>query len=49
MGAINTCEEADVEEQENLENWKVQFLEEQEIFEEDGIEVDAFGLDEWDG
>jgi len=31
-----------------LEKWKVQFLEEWESFEEDGMEVDAFGLDEWD-
>jgi len=32
------------EEQEGLEQWKVQFLEEQESFEEDGMEVDAFGM-----
>jgi len=35
------------EEQENLDKWKFQFLGEPECFEEDGMEVDAFGLDEW--
>jgi len=32
-------EEVDMEEQENLEKWRVWFLEEQESFEEDGMEV----------
>src|SRR5882724_5643899 len=36
------------EEWENLEKGKVQFLEEWDSFEEDGMEVDAFGPDEWD-
>src|SRR5882724_5461624 len=36
------------EEWENLEKWKGQFLEEWDSFEEDGMEVDAFRLDEWD-
>jgi len=34
--------------QENLNKWKVHFLGEPEGFEEEEIEVDAFGMDEWD-
>jgi len=34
------------EEQENLEKWKVHFLGQPEGFEEDEMEVDAFGMDE---
>ena len=33
--------------QENMEKW-VQFLGGPETFEEDGMEVNTFGLDEWD-
>ena len=29
-----------------MEKWKVRFLEEWDSFGEDGMEVDAFGLDE---
>ena len=34
------------EEWENYEEWRDQFLEEQESFEEDGMEVDAFGMED---
>jgi len=34
------------EEWESYEKWREQFLEEQESFEEDGMEVDAFGMDD---
>ena len=33
---------------ENLDKWKVHFLGELEGFEEEEMEVDAFGIDQWD-
>jgi len=35
------------DEQENLDKWKVHFLGEPECFEEDELEADAFGMDQW--
>ena len=36
------------EEWENLDKWKVHFLGKPEGFEEEEMEVDAFGMDQWD-
>ena len=33
---------------ENLDKWKVHFLGELEGFEEDDLEADAFGMDQWE-
>jgi len=46
MGASIPDRRLTQEEWENLEKWKVQFLEVWDSFGEDGMEVDAFGLDE---
>jgi len=37
------------EEWDHLEKWKMRFLDELDSFQEDGIEVEAFRLDEWVG
>ena len=36
------------EEVENLEIWRTHFLEEGDSFEENGMEVDAFGMCDWE-
>jgi len=46
MGPVATCEEADMRRVENMENGKVHFRESWKVFEEDRMEVDAFGLDD---
>jgi len=48
MGAINTCEEADMRKVGEFGKLESPIFRGARKFQEDRMEVDAFGLDEWD-
>jgi len=47
-GELSVCVKRLMGKEENLEKWRDQFLEEGDSFEEYGMEVNAFGMDDWE-